>query len=226
MTIAMGMKAMLPARSHTAATGRRSVVVVRAAARPSAVRVAPAEEHVAVERKSADQKETRLNSTSGPVVTALAAGGLLGPLAEYFNTLGLPEPLVHWGHPGNMAVVLIAMGGYGSWLGWQIRVGDDADTVAKAQDLHPTLMGLMTFFFALGASGGMLSLLMQGKPIFQSAHVWTGLTGLACLGLNGMLSLFFEDDANARTAHAFFGTGIMALFVVHAALGLQLGLSI
>jgi len=58
----------------------------------------------------------------------------------------------------------------------------------------------MTFFFALGASGGMLSLLMQGKPIFQSAHVWTGLGGLACLGLNGMLSLFFEDDPNARTA--------------------------
>jgi len=87
-------------------------------------------------------------------------------------------------------------------------------------------MGLMTFFFALGASGGMLSLLMQGKPIFQSAHVWTGLGGLACLGLNGMLSLFFEDDPNARTAHAFFGTGIMALFVVHAGLGLQLGLSL
>lgn len=26
---------------------------------------------------------------------------------------------------GNMAVVLLAMGGYGSWLGWQIRVSDD-----------------------------------------------------------------------------------------------------
>lgn len=46
----------------------------------------------------------------------------------------------------------------------------------------------------------MLSLLMQGKPIFQSAHVWTGLIGLACLALNGMLSLFFEEEEGARTA--------------------------
>jgi hypothetical protein len=26
----------------------------------------------------------------------------------------VPEALVHWGHPGNMAVVLFAMGGYGA----------------------------------------------------------------------------------------------------------------
>jgi hypothetical protein len=25
----------------------------------------------------------------------------LAPTAEYLNTLGLPAPLVHWGHPGN-----------------------------------------------------------------------------------------------------------------------------
>jgi hypothetical protein len=34
---------------------------------------------------------------------ASVAGGLrasLAPTAEYFNTLGLPEALVHWGHPG------------------------------------------------------------------------------------------------------------------------------
>lgn len=29
---------------------------------------------------------------------------LEGP-ANYFASLDLPEPLVHWGHPGNMAVV-------------------------------------------------------------------------------------------------------------------------
>ena len=36
------------------------------------------------------------------------------PQAAYFSTLDLPEALIHWGHPGNMAVVLLAMGGYGA----------------------------------------------------------------------------------------------------------------
>lgn len=45
-----------------------------------------------------------------------------GPQADYFASLNLPEPLVHWGHPGNMMVVLLAMGGYGAgYLGWQVR---------------------------------------------------------------------------------------------------------
>jgi hypothetical protein len=53
-----------------------------------------------------------------PAVYDLAAASgiraALTPAAEYFNTLGVPDWLVHWGHPGNMAVVLFAMGGYGA----------------------------------------------------------------------------------------------------------------
>ncbi len=41
---------------------------------------------------------------------------------------------VHWGHPGNMFVVLSAMGGYGSYLGWQIRLSDDG---VRATTLPP-----------------------------------------------------------------------------------------
>ena len=40
-----------------------------------------------------------------------------------------------------------------------------------------------------------------------------------------MLSAFFEDDPNARGLHAYLGTAILALFAVHAVLGLNLGLS-
>ncbi len=59
-----------------------------------------------------------------------------------------------------------------------------------------------------------------------SPHVSTGLWGLGLLLLQGMLSLFFDEDESLRTAHAYLGSAIMALFVVHAFLGLQLGLSI
>jgi hypothetical protein len=69
---------------------------------------------------------------------------------------------------GNMAVVLVAMGLYGSvYLGWQLRLSDDTATVIKARDLHPKLATGMTIFFALGALGGIMSLIMQGKPIFS-----------------------------------------------------------
>lgn len=179
---------------------------------------------------ASSKKETVLASTAVPVATLAAAEGLrnaLQPQADYFNTLGLPEALIHWGHPGNMLVVLLAMGGYGAvYLGWQIRLSEDGDVVGMAKDMHPKLSLGMTVFFALGAIGGMLSLIMQGKPIFESTHVWTGLIGLTLLGFQAMLPLFFQEDPSTRTAHAYLGTAIFALFLVHAGLGLQLGLSI
>lgn len=112
------------------------------------------------------------------------------------------------------------------YLGWQIRVSEDPDVIVMAKDAHPKLAAGMSIFFALGALGGMMSLLMQDKPIFQSPHFITGVAGLVALALQAMLPLFFSDDPNARSIHAYLGTGIMALFFVHAALGLQLGLSI
>ncbi len=121
----------------------------------------------------------------------------LAPSAEYFQTLHLPDALIHWGHPGllqprcqqaqelvcishlahtnrarwptagSMAVVLVAMGLYGSgYLGWQLRLSDDTAVVTKARALHPRLALGMTGFFALGAVGGMMSLIMQDRPVF------------------------------------------------------------
>jgi hypothetical protein len=151
----------------------------------------------------------------------------LAPIAADLNKLGLPDWLVHWGHPGNMATVLLAMGGYGClYLGWQIRLSDDADVIEKAKDMHPKLAAGMSVFFALGAIGGLISLTMQGKDIMSSPHFITGVIGLIALAGQAMLPLFFSDDPNSRGLHAFFGTGIMALFFIHLALGLQLGISI
>ena len=41
------------------------------------------------------------------------------------------------------------------------------DVKIQAKDLHPKLLGGMFFFFALGATGGILSLLTAGKPILE-----------------------------------------------------------
>ncbi|KAL9239333.1 hypothetical protein vseg_013668 [Gypsophila vaccaria] len=178
------------------------------------------------------QRETLLYSFT-PLSFFLLAGlpgastvrSVFGPFVEIVKSLNLPDWLVHWGHPGNMAVVLFAMGGYGTYLGFRIKFSDDVEEKAKAKDLHPKLLGGMFFFFALGATGGVTSLLTSGRPIFESPHAVTGLIGLALLTAQTVLPTLFEGNPGLRNIHGILGSGIMTLFLVHAALGLQLGLS-
>ncbi|XWS66833.1 hypothetical protein CRYUN_Cryun05aG0234900 [Craigia yunnanensis] len=163
------------------------------------------------------------------VVAALPGAGtvssLFGPFVELVKSWNLPDWLVHWGHPGNMAVVLFAMGGYGTYLGFRIRNSDDVEEKAKAKDLHPKLLGGMFFFFALGATGGITSLLTSDKPVFESPHAVTGFIGLTLLTIQTILPTLFEGNPGLRNVHGILGSGIMTLFLIHAALGLQLGLS-
>ncbi|OVA17996.1 Protein of unknown function DUF4079 [Macleaya cordata] len=150
---------------------------------------------------------------------------LIGPFVELVKSWNLPDWLVHWGHPGNMAVVLFAMGGYGTYLGFRIRYSDDVEEKANAKDLHPKLLGGMFFFFALGATGGITSLLTSDKPIFESPHAVTGFIGLTLLTIQTVLPSLFEGNPGLRNVHGILGSGIMTLFLIHAAFGLQLGLS-
>ncbi|KAL2933386.1 Crossover junction endodeoxyribonuclease RuvC [Bienertia sinuspersici] len=178
------------------------------------------------------KRETMLYSFSPVSLMLLAAlpgaetvRSVFGPFVELIKSWNLPGWLVHWGHPGNMAVVLFAMGGYGTYLGFRIRFSDDMEERAKAKDLHPKLLGGMFFFFALGATGGVTSLLTSDRPIFESPHAITGLIGLTLLTIQTILPALFEGNPGLRNVHGILGSGIMTLFLVHAALGLQLGLS-
>lgn len=150
---------------------------------------------------------------------ALPGGGtvraLFGPFVELVKSWNLPDWLVHWGHPGNMAVVLFAMGGYGTYLGFRIRYSDDMEEKATAKDLHPKLLGGMFFFFALGATGGITSLLTSDKPIFESPHAVTGFIGLALLTIQTILPALFEGNPGLRNVHGILGSGIMPLFLIH-----------
>ncbi|KAI7742728.1 hypothetical protein M8C21_020303 [Ambrosia artemisiifolia] len=163
------------------------------------------------------------------LLAALPGAGTIrsvfGPFVELVKSWGLPGWLVHWGHPGNMAVVLFAMGGYGTYLGFRIKFSDDVEEKAMAKDLHPKLLAGMFFFFALGATGGVTSLLTSDKPILESPHAVTGLIGLTLLAVQTALPTLFEGNPGLRNVHGILGSGIMTLFLVHAALGLQLGLS-
>ncbi|CAA7390840.1 unnamed protein product [Spirodela intermedia] len=150
---------------------------------------------------------------------------VFGPFVELVKSWDLPGWLVHWGHPANMAVVLFAMGGYGTYLGFRIRFSGDVEEKAKAKDLHPKLLATMFVFFAVGATGGVTSLLTSDKPILESPHAITGAIGLALLTIQAVLPSLFEGNPGLRNVHGLLGSSIMALFLVHAAFGLQLGLS-
>ncbi|RVW12977.1 hypothetical protein CK203_095219 [Vitis vinifera] len=217
-----------------------------------------------VEEEEEDMREGRetllYSFTPLPLllVAALPGAGavrsLFGPFVELVKSWNLPDWLVHWGHPGNMAVVLFAMGGYGTYLGFRIRFSEDVEEKAKAKDLHPKLLAGMFFFFALGATGGVTSLLTSDRPIFErlccisptvasstaavftcmlaeshvfvcSPHAVTGFIGLALLTIQTILPSLFEGNPGLRNVHGILGSGIMTLFLFHAALGLQLGLS-
>lgn len=152
---------------------------------------------------------------------------LLEPIAQWFRSLGIPEPIVHWGHPVMMGIVVIAMGSAAGITGWQGRLTADADIAAKNRDGHRKIAPLMFLFMALGFTGGVLSLVMQHQPIFESPHFWTATLVLALLAFNGILAVSgFGGNKLLRTIHAYVGTVALGLMVIHGLLGLKLGLTI
>lgn len=150
----------------------------------------------------------------------------LEPIADWFGSLGVPDPIVHWGHPVMMGIVVLVLGSYVAWAGWQGRTATDSEISAKRRADHRKLAPWMFLFIALGYTGGVLSLVMQGQPIFESAHFWTGSIVVVLLALNGVMSLLFAEYKSLRTVHAYVGSIAMGLLLVHAVLGLKLGLAI
>ena len=78
---------------------------------------------------------------------------------------GTPDVVIHWGHPFFMSFVLLFLGSTVAAQGWQIRTSTDSAVVAKARDQHPKLATAMGVFFAIGAFGGMGSVIAQGQPL-------------------------------------------------------------
>lgn len=153
---------------------------------------------------------------------------LLEPIAAWFRSLGIPEPITHWGHPAMMGIVIFVMGSYVAYAGWLGRLAADKGIALKNRADHRKLAPLMFLFLALGYTGGVLSLVMQQKPILESPHFWTGTAAIGLLAINSTLSLagFWNDKASLRMLHAYLGTVLFGLLIVHTVLGVKLGLSL
>lgn len=153
---------------------------------------------------------------------------ILELIAAWFRSLGVPEPIVHWGHPAMMSIVIFVMGSFVGFSGWRGRLAEDKEVASKSRSDHRKLAPWMFLFMALGYTGGVLSLVMQHQPIFQSPHFWTGSILLLLLGINGAISLskFGGNNPGLRALHAYLGSSALCLMLVHALLGLHLGISL
>ncbi len=154
---------------------------------------------------------------------------VLEPIASWFRGMGIPYPIVHWGHPAMMGTVIFVIGSFVGWAGWQGRLakGKDEDAVVKNLSNHRKIAPWMFLFLALGYTGGVLSLVIQEQNVFASPHFWTGSVVLILLLVNGIISLtkFGGNQAMLRTLHAYLGSAALSLMVIHAFLGLKLGMS-
>lgn len=152
----------------------------------------------------------------------------LEPIAAWFRSLGTPEPVVHWGHPVMMAIVVFVLGSFVGWAGWQGRVATEGEVALKGRQDHRKLAPWLLIFIAGGYTGGVLSLVMQKQPILESNHFWTGTAVILLLASNGIIAAtgFAGNKTFVRTAHAYIGSVALAILVIHALLGLKLGLAI
>jgi Protein of unknown function (DUF4079) len=155
---------------------------------------------------------------------------VLEPIASQFRSLNLPEALTHWGHPFFMSIVMFVMGGYGIYSGWKGRLltATDIDVAVKSKGEHKKIMPVMFAFMAIGATGGVLSLVIQKHAVMESSHFLTAIAVLSLLFINGLISGtgFGGNNPGLRKAHAYLGSGTLVVMIVHALMGLKLGLSI
>jgi hypothetical protein len=153
---------------------------------------------------------------------------LLEPIAAFFRSLNLPEPITHWGHPAMIGIVIFVMGTFVGITGWRGRMTTDNAVEMENRSNHRKLAPWMFTFLALGYTGGLLSLVMQKQPILESPHFWTGSLVLGLLAINGLISVtgFGGNQKELRTVHAYLGSLTLGIMVIHALLGLKLGLAI
>ena len=49
----------------------------------------------------------------------------LEQIANWFAGFGVPDPIANWGHPLMMGILVVVLGTYTAWVGWQGRIAKD-----------------------------------------------------------------------------------------------------
>jgi Protein of unknown function (DUF4079) len=190
-------------------------------------------------------KSTVLAMSSGPLdglISLVKAREACPPqvcieqlLLDNVRRADLPDAVIHWSHPVTMVALALPLALGGAYLGWQIRLGNNGNSSSSssssssstaARRLHAPLMAGALLLFVFGVQGGIASLLLQNHSLLDSPHAATAGVLLALFSLQGLVGVNMGNNSTARTAHTAVGTAAIAALMGHAALGLQLGLSL
>jgi hypothetical protein len=81
---------------------------------------------------------------------------LLEPIAAWFRSLGVPEVIVHWGHPAMMGIVIFVVGTFVGVTGWRGKLldGKDKEAAIQSRNAHRQLAPWLFVFLAGGYTGG------------------------------------------------------------------------
>lgn len=155
----------------------------------------------------------------------------LQSVADAFNTLGLPKPVVEWGHPALMTFMVLGMGAPGAVYGWAGRLNKNKKEGVAQKKLHENIMVAFFLLAVLGGTGGTLSVAMQGYDVWQSPHFLSATLVLVMLGANSLLAysgFTLGSDGSSkgrikgRKIHAYFGIAAMSAFLLHGILGVNI----
>ena len=125
-------------------------------------------------------------------------------------------------HPLTAMLVLTPLSFWAMYLGLKGRLKKDF----KSKKFHAQLMPWLTAAIFLCAVDGHCALKAWNySKVWGSAHAWTGVALLGGLSLQGLGSLFI-DDQNSRDFHAYTGVGLGLILAAHAVTGCGLFIKI
>lgn len=170
-------------------------------------------------------------SLASSALTVAANPAALESLSNALKTLNMPDWLVQWGHPGMMSFMVLGMGVPGATLGWLGRLNDNKPEGVKQKQTHENIMLAFAMLAALGGFGGTISVAMQGYDVWQSPHAKSAAAILAFLAANAIIAYSGFSVGNdgspkgrlqGRKLHAYLGSATMAVFLIHAYLGVKI----